>query len=208
MTTINKTDTWLPVFSGFYETIWETYDAEEQKIEHINEIRVQNGLGEISRDDIDWNYSEYAQDVARQFTRQIEDKLKTLGMIKACAMQKLVSPREYNYRNDSVNVEITLSASNVKTIEKYLDANLVEFQKYLRGTYSSYDGFISRHSNSSDAWISDLETTLADSHKAGSVLQFILLNENPELEMEIHEKLSGNGCVLGAKNYAELTGGK
>ena len=208
MTTINKTDTWLPVFSGFYETIWETYDAEEQKIEHINEIRVQNGLGEIGWDDIDWNYSDYALDVARRFTRQIEDKLKTLGMIKACVMQELVSPREYNYRNDSVNVEITLSASNVKMIEKYLDANLAEFQKYLRGNYSSYDGFISSYSNSLGAWIGSLKTTLADSHQLGAVLQFILLNENPDVEIEIHGELIGSECVLGAKNYTKLTGGK
>jgi len=208
MTTVNKTDTWLPVFSGFYQTIWETDDDEDQEIEHINEIREQNGLGSICWDDIEWNYSEYHLGVSKGFTHYIEGKLKTLGMIEACVMQELVSPREYNYRNDSVNVEIALSASNVKTIEKYLDANLAEFQKYLRGNYSSCDGFISRHSNSSDAWISDLETTLADSHQLGAVLQFILLNENPELEIEIHEKLSGNGCVLGAKNYTELTGGK
>jgi hypothetical protein len=41
----------------------------------------------------------------------------------------------------------------------------------------------------------------------GSVLNFILLNEEKDFERDIYEDGHGNGLTLQAKNYAALIGG-
>ena len=199
-------ETWLPVFSGFYETIWETDGDEEVEIENINELRASKGLAPITWDDIEWNYSEYQQSVAKGITAHVGEELKKLGMIDGYKMQKLVSPREYNFRNDSIDVVFQLTDENKTNIGNYLDNHREAFQKYLTGRYTSYSGFISSYSTVLRHWTDVLEETLTHGHKLGSVLNFILQNEDNEIEGTIHECLHSNGAVLQASNYDKLLG--
>lgn len=215
MKTLNKEEklqtvgTWLPVFSGFYGTIWESDRDEENELYEINRQRQEKGKPEISWDDVKWNYKEYQQDVVKGITHHIESDLKALGLVSEIVFQELRSPREYNFHNDSINVEIKLTKSNVINIGKYLKENLTEFESYLKDKYTSYDGFFSSYSNDLDAWMFDLGDTLAHDHKLGSVLNFILLNDNGEdYEESIRETLSGNGVTMQALNYDELIGGQ
>lgn len=208
MKTITKVDTWLPVFSGFYGTMWETDSDEESEIDYINETRKEKGLPEIGYDDIDWAYDEYQKDAVEDITDSVGDKLKEGGYIKSFKLQKLNSPREYNFANDSIDVAFVLNARNKKAITAYLQAHKPAFAQYLYDHYTSRSGFYSFHSNDMYVWLQDLEGVLADDHKLGAVLNFILLNEDKDLELEIYEDLHGNGLYLQAKNYLKLTGGK
>lgn len=207
--TLTKVETWLPVFSGFYGTIWETDSDEEREIEYINEKRKEKGLAPVEWDAIEWDYSGYMREAAEGVTRRIASDLKELGLISAMTFQKVVSPREYNFANDSVNIEIELTQENKSLIKNYLQKHTEAFGKHLAETYTSRSGFISSYPNHVEGWTGDIEETLTDRHKLGSVLNFILLNENPkDYEFEIYEQLSGNGVTLSASNFTELVEGK
>ena len=208
MKTLQKIETWLPVFSGFYGTLWETDHDEEMELEYINDHRKDKGLAPITWDDAKWDYMGYRQNVCKSFTRYIEGELQKLNMVSSVGFQNIVSPREYNFTNDSVNISIELSEENKRNISKYLNTNKEVFTKYIRDTYTSRSGFMSHYSNNALQWLIDMEETLTHGHKLGAVLNFILLNEDDEMEMAVYERLKGNGCTLEASNYSELTGGE
>ena len=203
---LSTVDTWLPVFSGFYGTIWETERQEEQEIENINEARREKGLPAIDYDAVEWDYKGYQMDVVRAVTAVIGQRLVQLGMVKGFKFQELKSPREYYFANDSINVQFTFAAANIKRIAAYLKEHRAEFAEYIKERYTSRDGFSSFHSNDSSAWTGDyLGETMAHGHRAGAVLQFVLLNEEgQDYEMSIYEDASSNGAYLMAANYADL----
>ncbi len=175
--TIEKVGTWLPVFSGFYGTIWETDNDEESEMSDINEQRAEKGLEPIEWDAIEWDYQGYHQEVSKGFTSYVEHELKRLGFISSMAFEKVVSPSEYNFTNDAVDVSVELSDENKVAILGYIKANLEAFDVYVTETYTSGSGFISSYSNNSTVWLAD-EETLSHTHGLGAVLNFILLNEN------------------------------
>jgi hypothetical protein len=203
-----KVDTWLPIFSGFYGTIWEADSDEENEMFGIDQERKSKGLPPVEYDDIEWDYDEYREQVTEGMTREIEVRLKEFGLVDRIKFQKLSSPREYNFANDSIHVEMTLTNENVEKILDYIHSHYEAFSKYIVGRYTSYDGFISSHSNDPYVWKSDIRATLADTHKLGAVLDFILRNEDEDMEMDIYEDLHGNGAYLYASNYEVLIGGK
>ena len=193
---IQTVDTWLPVFSGFYGTIWEADNDQEIELENLNEQRQTKGLKSLEWDDVKWNYKEYQKDVVVGITSVVETDLQKLGLIIKCQLQKLVSPKEYNFANDSINVEISLTKQNVLNIGKYLTIHDEAFITYLKDKYTSRSGFISFHSNDIEAWVGEnLGDTLANGHQLGSVLNFILLNEDPDMEMDIYEDYTIMGFI-------------
>lgn len=203
----HSVDTWLPVFSGFYGTIWETDNDEEMEIENINEKRRENGILQvITWDDIEWDFKGYQNQVVEGMTNAIGHELQRLGMIEGFKFQKLVSPREYNFRNDSIDVSFEISRRNVIKIGAYLEKNLEAFKEYLKEKYTDGPGFFSSYQPDVTHWTGDaLGETLGHGHKLGSVLEFVLENEDKDLEETIHEKLSCNGVTLQALNYSKLT---
>jgi hypothetical protein len=204
----NKVETWLPIFSGFYGTIWDGEHDAEFALEDINQKREENGLAPLSDDvEIEWDYEGYYNAVAEGIAESVGDALVEGGYIKGYEFQKLNSPREYNFANDSIHVAFTLDTKHKATITNYLKAHKDAFSTYLQ-RYQSGPGFISHHSPDVDMWMIDLDEVLAHQHKLGAVLDFILRNENAEMEGDIYEDLSGNGVVLEASNYVALTGGK
>lgn len=142
--------TYLPIFTGFYGSHFlEPYMDEEDEGKEI-----------------DWEA--YMETLSKSFCDVVEDELSDfVSMIK---FEKLVSPKYYNYANDSINVEIDLYQTK---IDAYLKENEVEFTEYLKNNYTSCDGFISSYSSDIKDW-SDWSD---HKHKAGSVLQFICDNE-------------------------------
>lgn len=156
-------ETYLPVFKGFYGSHWDDVDF-------YGEDEVYNIPKDLCFDDfVDWD--QYHLAIAKGYCDYIEDELNDfVSMIK---FEELISPRFYNYTNDSINVEIDLYQTK---IDAYLKENALQFAKYLKDNYTSYDGFISSYSIDANDW-SDWSD---DKHKAGSVLQFICENEGVE----------------------------
>lgn len=171
-------ETFLPVFPGFYGTIFEA--DTESELYSQNQER-DSSLPEIEYDDLDFDNKEYENEVVKQCTSFIEDQLKPMGLVTAIRFQSINSPREYNFANDSGNIEIDLTNKNIKAIKDYLKANADAYAKYLKGTYTSCDGFWSHYGNSIEEW-SDYTDGFKvwdnHAHHLGSVLQFICWNED------------------------------
>ena len=71
---------------------------------------------------------------------------------------------------------IAIILNHYLKVNKYLRDNFDAFSKYIKERYTSCDGFISYYSNDATEWADWSE----DSHKCGSVLQFICDNEGIE----------------------------
>lgn len=194
-----KTETYLPVFTGFYETIFEP-DADSE-IYEINQIRQEKGFEEIDFNDCNFNYKEYKENVCIDCTEFLGKEFKRLNVIESIEFQKLYSPSFYNFENDTVHVLIEFSEQNIKNIDKILHDNYERFKKYIKNKYTSYDGFMSFHSDNCDNWLMDITDTLQDMHKAGSILDFICILEDIN-EMDLIDNCD---TCLYALNYSELT---
>src|SRR5262245_24180379 len=105
-----RTQTWLPVFSGFYNTIWEPDTTRE--VEYINEQRYAKGLSPITDNDCFWDNKKYEQRIAEKVTTEVGEYLKEKGFVAGYKFESLSSPKEYNFRNDSINVTFVISKLN------------------------------------------------------------------------------------------------
>jgi hypothetical protein len=169
--TVNTTaqiKTFLPIFNGFYGSIWEDYLTSDGEAEHYK-----------LDDDFDFyqyvDYNKYFNHLSNQFCNIVENELKEF--VHSIEFEELVSPKYYNFTNDSINCTIK---PNTLAIRNYIFNNLEQFRKFLKDNYTSCDGFSSFHSNNFDEWITltDNFTVLNhDKHHLGALLNFIAQNE-------------------------------
>ena len=199
--------TWLPCFPGFYDTILAP--DESQELEYIDDTRRELGLiGRVGDyalgSSITFKVSEYEEEVAKRYTNLVEAKLKEYIPSIAIKYQSIVSPKEYNFATDSVNIEVTL---NPDDLFEYITRHLKEFREHIKEKYTSYDGFISHYSSSYLDWLESWEDTVKHEHQLGAMLQFVLHNEGvtdfepylPSLELsdEWYTKLTTMHIVNG-----------
>ena len=153
--------TYLPLFSGFYGTIWE---SDESNFCYENDC---------TYDDLIIDNKQYEYDVVQEILEFVKDNCE---FIKAIKFEKICSPKYYNFSNDSVNVSIAIKKREFK---KYLNDNREALDKYLRERYTSCSGFISHYGNSFDEWKEETSNFVnLDNHYLGSLLQFYFDNEN------------------------------
>ena len=185
--------TWLPVFPGFYNTM---FDTEEDYIRFETEMTLDEkreyysavfgeGVTEEFFDEYFWECLTNREYAIEEVCESICEALKTIdpiGVIKAIKYERLSSPKYYNFSNDSINCKITFDQ---QVLQKYVDNNIEEFTKFIEERYTSRSGFISSHSNDIKDWrdISEL-----GEHSTGSVLEFVFLNEYQEdAQNELYE---------------------
>jgi hypothetical protein len=169
---MRKFETFLPIFPGFYGTLLE---ADEDRVMPEEAT---------STDDYNFDYDKYYQDASKTSCDFIEEVLNDLGFKCKITFQKLVSPREYNFKNDSVNIEILFQRP--KAIDEYLYSHQEQLQQYLRDNYTGCDGYIPWHSKDTNDWIKKWRT---DAHKIGSILKFIIGEEyqGSDIQMNLYE---------------------
>lgn len=195
-----KVETYLPCFDGFYCTIWEPDNREDQEIEYINEQRRAKGLPDAEFDRFDFDYAEYNMQVVKGIAAYVENVLTKEGLISGIWVQNIVSPREYNFANDSCNIEVKLTHKNYKAIEAFLIAHKEAFAKYLE-RYTSRSGFISYYGNTIESFLDgSLQDALQHKHKLGSILEFIC----GELEVTSEDIYYNVEAYLSVINYDEL----
>ncbi len=172
--------TFLPVFQGFYGTFWDGDSQSEMMIQNLRE----DGATEKEIDFV-FNseaysraWKEYQQTVCADACNAVEKKLQELGLIESLKFEKLVSPREYNFQNDSINVEIAVIEN---AIVEYLQDHIGAFDTYLKDHYTSRDGFISSHSTDTLDWLAG-NGFMDNEHELGAVLEFILEAEGYDAE--------------------------
>lgn len=164
-----KIKTYLPIFSGFYNTIWE-FDYNYIN-EDILQQRQENGLYSDLNIEINIDNTSYENDIAGLLCDVIKEKLN--DYINSIEFENVYNPKTYNFHNDSINVIIN---PNIENIKNFIYSNKEKFIKYLKNKYTSCDGFISHYSNCFENWENDTNnfTDLnINSHVLGSILDFI-----------------------------------
>jgi hypothetical protein len=192
--------TWLPVFPGFYSTIFEP--DEENEIDYITSQRNDNNLPELPFEAYNFDYAYYFNNTAISCCNFIENELK--DFVTSIKFDSVNSPREYNFANDSIFCEISLSDENIKAIKHYLFENTNLFTEYIKSKYTSYDGFLSSYSNDGTEWLANIDDCLAHTHKLGSILEFIVRNlwsNSYDIEGAMFESCSD--CYLSVSNYED-----
>ncbi len=165
------TKTYLPLFRGFYGSIWEDpcFDGEEEIFDLPDGVEFYEF--------VDWK--SYHEAVAKSLCEEVSELLS--DFVSAIKFESVVSPKEYNYSSDSINCEVTFDK---RLVGSYLSSNNEAFKEYIKNNYTSYDGFISHYSDDSVEW---LKGWWSDPHKVGSVLQFICENEGYEEPIDLHD---------------------
>jgi hypothetical protein len=155
--------TYLPLFTGFYGSIWDdiSFYGEDEYYNLPND--------KIFYDFVDWQ--KYYKKIAKEMCNEVENLLS--DFVNEIKFESIVSPKYYNFENDSINCEIVFFKEKIFA---YLLDNSEAFESYLKENYTSRDGFISSYSNKTSDW----QDFYNDSHKLGSVLQFICENEGFE----------------------------
>lgn len=163
-----KISSFLPVFNGFYNTIW-SYD--NNIINYINDNRRDENLKDINFDHLDIDYKNYEIKLSKKLCEVIKNKLS--DFVENIIYENIYSPKEYNFSTDSINCIIIPKIDNIK---KFIYEHKEDYIIYLKERYTSCDGFISHYSNDFDTWEFDTNNFTKldiDSHCLGSILQFI-----------------------------------
>lgn len=152
--------TYLPLFSGFYGTIWE---SDESDFCSENDCKI---------DDLVVDYDAYNKDVVLGICDFVKSNCP---FIISITFENICSPKFYNFENDSANVTIEIKKREFK---KYLNDNKEELNTYLKERYTSRDGFLSSYGNSFEEWQEDTNNfTNLEGHYLGSLLAFYFFNE-------------------------------
>ena len=166
-----KVQTFLPVFNGFYNTLFEDIldNAVDDAIEYHNEQK----NTDLVYDDFNFNFDLIMSEICKDAVSKIEEKLNEIGINCTIIYENLVSPKYYNFSNDSINIKINFKKFN--QVIEILEQNFDSFTQYIKDNYTSRDGFISSHSSYASDWIEDLKNDAEnEAHKVGAVLDFIL----------------------------------
>lgn len=193
-----KNETYLPLFSGFYGSIWELdlhYIDEE-----ISQARHDKGLfSDYNVDDLQIDNESFENDVVQNFIEALQEILSEHNLIKSIEFQKILRPKTYNFSNDSVNVAIEFYQEN---LSDFIYSRHESFCKFLKSRYTSCDGFISHYSNDFEIWQSDTKhfsDFSKNGHFLGAILDFVCQELKIE-EFSLYESVMEN---IYPSSYAE-----
>jgi len=187
-------DTWLPVFPGFYGTIFDHGEAIDIERENIEQDRKDKGLSppltQKEIESIDFDINSRMNDIAAKCCGIMEMELS--GFVHSIEFQGVHSPRSYNFTNDQINCRITF---DMQAARKYITDDIEAFKAHLKERYTSRDGFIPLQSSDAKDW--QFYDVLRDEHKAGEVLQFIC-NQQGITDEDLQE---ASMMYISANNY-------
>lgn len=164
----------LPIFTGFYGTIYES--NEDHFIDDYNE---QNNVY-YNYEDFKWDNEGYMNEVGKGCTEWVQNALKEIGFDVQVDFIAIDSPREYNHSNDAIDVNYTINKTTFKKIVNYLKDNSENWNLYIKGYFTSYSGFISFHPNNAEEWVElvNLDNMANYNIILKTILGFILTNED------------------------------
>lgn len=187
-----KFETYLPGFSGFYDTIWspdyeqELYDERElmNRVESLLNSNVdtskEHNLIKIKKYDYDeiqnnlinnFDNNGYEMHVVKEFSNALKNEVSFITNI---TIQKIIHPKEYNFYTDSANIEITIKK---KELRKWIKDNYSKLAELIKRDYTSRDGFISYYSSDIEFWkreTDDFNDYDCNGHYLGRLIDYYL----------------------------------
>ena len=211
-----KIESWLPIFPGFYGSIWEfNIDDDLQALDDINERRQELNLDKIDKSSFMENYPEFEIDmdevkehVGYNYCEKIQEILK--DFCEKIEFTEIWSPKFYNYSNDTIHCTYIISKDNISKIIDYIKSNKDEFSEHLKDRFTSRDGFISNYSNQYDDWIKKIETKSWENfqHEFGSIVEFMVMglkNSNAtDIDLEIRGGINDFYYTNFIENFEEF----
>ena len=178
---MREIETYLPVFTGFYGTLFgNNMDQEEELI--LDDL-------ELTSDDVEFQYKEFMTDVSKECVGVFEEAFnRDLGTNIDISFENLISPMQYNFTNDLIDVIFKVSEEDFEKIKAAINENRVEISKMIKERFSSRDGFISFTSTDFDEWIEDMEHY----QKFGALLEMLCEVLEVISEEEMVDLVQGN----------------
>jgi len=187
-----RVKTYLPIFSGFYNTQWEfVYNYIEDFIKQARKEK--NLYSDVDFNELKIDNESYENDIIKMFCESLPDFMP--DFIEKIELEKIIRPREYNFKNDSANVIITIKPHEVKS---FIYLHKEKFSEFLKSRYTSCDGFISHYENDFQSWESITENFsdfTCDGHRIGAILDFIAIMRGVK-EFDLFESIYEKICFL------------
>jgi hypothetical protein len=175
-------ESYLPIFPGFYNTIFDDDSAIDNAMQNIEED-LEEGQS-IDFVDIDWGHKDYMDRVANAAIGSIENYLRHDGFSIGINFDAVYSPREYNFGNDVINCTYDVNQEDFNSLIDYLKANISEFDAFVEEKYSSRSGFMSFFATDLDTWFNEYLKDDSDKFERAfaGLLEFYLENEQYTIE--------------------------
>jgi len=172
-----KNNTFLAGFNGFYGT-WNEPDSDAIDDEVRDVLEESTGLYVPDKLDLSdfykFNMAGYMRAYSINACQVVMVSLngEIPGLIQDIQFQSIVSPKEYNFSNDSINCEITF---NNDLLFDYICKAGFAFAEFIKERYTSCDGFISSYTKDHEVWGANLASGhYEDGHILGTLLEFVL----------------------------------
>ncbi len=178
---MREIETYLPVFTGFYGTLFG--DIMEREEENILEHE------KLTSDDVEFQNKEFMTDVSKQCVGVFEGAFnRDLGTNLDISFENLISPMQYNFTNDLIDVTFKVSDEDFEKIKAAIIENKDEISEMIEERFSSRDGFISFMPTDFDEWIEDMEHY----QKFGALLEMLCEVLEVISEEEMVDLVQGN----------------
>lgn len=190
---ITRIKSWMPGFPGFYNTVFEPdLNQETDSMIESGELPEDGDVGDVLAG---WKNACYESAVAKCICELMPGYFPKESGILKCELERVVSPKEYNFVNDSANVTFEIDmVLFAPWLRGYLVAHAEEWRRHLLTHYKSRDGFISYYPHDADEWQPFIDAMLDDteppatgswydnaipeSHMLGRILEFVLEQEH------------------------------
>ena len=145
---VNETVGILQSFVGFYDSIWEPDTEIYYECERT---------GQEEDVDFTFDYKQYQNDICKAYTEVWELWMQEfISEDIELEFVEVVSPRYYNFENDSCRVKIRLTQAAEDAIIAKIGKHRDQIAKWIKENHTRYDGFFSNLSNDIDQWPSRL----------------------------------------------------
>ena len=145
---VNETVGILQSFVGFYDSIWEPDTEIYYECERT---------GQEEDVDFTFDYKQYQNDICKAYTEVWELWMQEfISEDIELEFVEVVSPRYYNFENDSCRVKIRLTQAAEDAIIAKIGKHRDQIANWIKENHTSYDGFSSNLSNEIDQWPSRL----------------------------------------------------
>lgn len=169
--------TFLPCFVGFYNSFLDFDEIFEDEMNEINNERECKGFDILDfYSDVNFDYVAYNIKVSQLYCEVMQSVLiNELDLNCKIKYESLYSPKEYNFKTDSVNIEIKILLKDQKVLNNLIKENYDQLASLIKDGYTSRDGFNSFYSNNIDEWLNPNDDYyLHCSHKLGAMLEMLI----------------------------------
>ncbi|MFP8488796.1 hypothetical protein ACKGJO_06810 [Gracilimonas sp. Q87] len=174
----------IPSFTGFYHSIWYYGDTEYEEAYNIStELKLKQNQddGDIVEAILEVaDYEEHEKDVCLEVAGHWEYVLKKLGYLEKLEHESVWSPREYNFQTDKNLVVASFTQEQLTKAKSDFYEYRDDLHSSVKDTFTSYDGFMSFHSN--DIYDEEWEEWYTDDYKYIWVLWQLALIHGYEMD--------------------------